>query len=237
MRELKLSQKSSPGENLSLSRGAGIFILKASKARTIVTSLFGALLNIQTPTMWNMGWVEVICGSMFSGKTEELIRRLKRAQIAKQKIQIFKPQIDNRYSNDHVTSHSSLQLDAINIANAEEILSKLEDNTRIVGIDEAQFLSSNVVDIAHRLANRGLRVIVAGLDLDYRGQPFGPMPLLMATAESVTKMSAICTVCGNPASRTQRLRGKTGQEAGNQVLVGASEIYEARCRRCFELVD
>lgn len=181
-----------------------------------------------------MGWVEVICGSMFSGKTEELIRRLKRAQIAKQKVQIFKPQIDNRYSNDHVTSHSSLQLDATNIANAEEILSHLDDNTRIVGIDEAQFLSANIIEICHRMANRGLRVIVAGLDLDYRGLPFGPMPLLMATAEFVTKMHAICTHCGNPASRTQRIRAKTGNEARNQVVVGASELYEARCRRCFE---
>lgn len=181
-----------------------------------------------------MGWVEVICGSMFSGKTEELIRRLKRAQIAKQKVQIFKPQIDNRYSNDHVTSHSSLQLDAANIQNAEEILGLLEDNTRIVGIDEAQFLTTNVVDVCHRLANRGLRVIVAGLDLDYRGLPFGPIPVLMATAEFVTKMSAICMVCGNPASRTQRIRSKNGRESSSQVLVGAQDLYEARCRRCFE---
>lgn len=192
-------------------------------------------VNIQLPTIHNMGWVEVICGSMFSGKTEELIRRLKRAQIAKQKVQIFKPQIDNRYSADHVTSHSALKLDATNIVNAEDILTKLDDNTRIVGIDEAQFLSPSVVEIVHRLANRGLRVLVAGLDLDYRGQPFGPMPLLMATAEFVTKMSAICTACGNPASRTQRLRAKTDAEAKNQVMVGGEDLYEARCRRCFEL--
>lgn len=182
-----------------------------------------------------MGWVEVICGSMFSGKTEELIRRLKRAQIAKQKVQIFKPKIDNRYSNDHVQSHSSLRLDAINIDHPEDILTLLEDNTRIVGIDEAQFLPASVVDITQRLANRGLRVVVAGLDLDYRGEPFGPMPLLMATAEIVTKMSAICTACGNSASRTQRIRMKTPAESTEQVVVGASDIYEARCRRCFEL--
>lgn len=184
--------------------------------------------------MQNMGWVELICGSMFSGKTEELIRRLKRAQIAKQKVQIFKPQIDTRYSNEHVTSHSSLQLNAQNIENAEQILTLLEDNTRVVGIDEAQFLNHQIVDVCHRLANRGLRVVVAGLDLDYRGLPFGPMPMLMATAEFVTKMSAICTRCGNPASRTQRIRNKTGAESRNQVLVGAEDLYEARCRQCYE---
>jgi len=184
--------------------------------------------------MWTMGWVEVICGSMFSGKTEELIRRIKRAQIAKQKVQVFKPHVDNRYSKVHVTSHSSLTLDAENVSQPEEILEALEDNTRIVGIDEAQFFSPAVVEITQRLANRGLRVIVAGLDLDYRGQPFGPMPLLMATAEFVTKMSAICTVCGNPASRTQRTRLRTEDEPERQVMVGAEDIYEARCRRCFE---
>ena len=181
-----------------------------------------------------MGWVEVICGSMFSGKTEELIRRIKRAQIAKQKVQIFKSMIDTRYSVEHVTSHSLLQLDATNIEHPEQILEHLDDNTRVVGLDEAQFLSHTIVDICHRMANRGLRVVVAGLDLDYRGQPFGPMPLLMATAEYVTKMSAICTTCGNPASRTQRIRSKTTEEAKHQVLVGAEELYEARCRRCFE---
>ncbi len=184
--------------------------------------------------MWNMGWVEVICGSMFSGKTEELIRRLKRAQIAKLKVQVFKPKIDNRFADDQVQSHSSLRLDATNLANVEELFTHLEDNTRIVGIDEAQFFTPLVVDVCHRLANRGLRVIVAGLDLDYRGEPFGPMPLLMATAEFVTKMSAICTTCGNPASRSQRIRAKTDAEASNQIVVGAGDLYEARCRRCFE---
>jgi thymidine kinase len=191
-------------------------------------------MNIQLPTIWNTGWVEVICGSMFSGKTEELIRRIKRAQIAKQKVQIFKPKLDTRYSKDHVISHSSMKLDSRTIENPEEILQSLEDNTRIVGIDEAQFLSLSIVELSQRLANRGLRVIIAGLDLDYRGVPFGPIPLLMATAEFVTKMSAICTVCGNPASRTQRLRGKTDQESRDLVLVGAEDLYEARCRRCFE---
>lgn len=188
-------------------------------------------MNFHLPSMWNTGWVEVICGSMFSGKTEELIRRIKRAQIAKVKIQVFKPAIDNRYSAEHVTSHSSQKLNAQCIKDPEEILGMVDDNTRIVAIDEAQFLSPSIVDITQRLANRGLRVIVAGLDMDYRGEPFGPMPLLMATAEFVTKMSAICTVCGNPASRSQR---KSATASGEQVVVGADDIYEARCRRCFD---
>jgi len=191
-------------------------------------------VNIQVPTIWNSGWVEVICGSMFSGKTEELIRRIKRVQIAKQKVQIFKPIIDNRYSKEHVTSHSSMRIDAQNINNIEEIMTCLDDNTRIVAIDEAQFFSPAIVDISQRLANRGLRVIIAGLDLDYRGVPFGPMPLLMATAEFVTKMSAICTVCGNTASRTQRRKLDNVENCQSQVLVGADEFYEARCRRCYE---
>lgn len=191
-------------------------------------------MNIQVPAIWNSGWVEVICGSMFSGKTEELIRRIKRVQIAKQKVQIFKPIIDNRYSKEHVTSHSSMRVDAQNINNIEEIMTCLDDNTRVVAIDEAQFFSPTIVEISQRLANRGLRVIIAGLDLDYRGVPFGPMPLLMATAEFVTKMSAICTVCGNTASRTQRRKLDNLENCQSQVLVGADEFYEARCRRCYE---
>lgn len=188
-------------------------------------------MNVQIPTVWSSGWVEVVCGSMFSGKTEELIRRIKRAQIAKQKAQIFKPLIDNRYSLTHVQSHSSLKLDAQCIQNPEEILSLLEDNTRVVGIDEAQFFPSSVIEISQRLANRGLRVIIAGLDMDYRGLPFGPMPQLMATAEYVTKMQAICTLCGNPASRT--FRRKNTEETA-QILVGSEDFYEARCRSCYE---
>lgn len=188
-------------------------------------------MNIQLPTLWSMGWIEVVCGSMFSGKTEELIRRINRAKIAKQKIQIFKPIIDNRYAKDHVVSHSFLRVEAINVNGPEEILAHLEDNTRIVAIDEAQFFSPSIIDITQRLANRGLRVIIAGLDLDYRGLPFGSMPQLMAIAEFVTKMSAICSVCGNPASRTQKRKVESGSEI---VLVGGEETYEARCRRCFE---
>lgn len=189
---------------------------------------------MHVPTLWHTGWIEVICGSMFSGKTEELIRRLKRAQIAKQKVQVFKPLLDSRYSKEHVTSHSSLQLDAQGVPDAEAILTGLEDNTRIVGVDEAQFFSPALIEVCQRMANRGLRVVVAGLDLDYRGVPFGPMPALMAIAEYVTKMSAICTVCGSPASRSQRLKNSPGGDSDKQVLVGAQEIYEARCRRCFE---
>lgn len=191
-------------------------------------------MNISFPTMFSSGWIEVICGSMFSGKTEELIRRMKRAQIAKQKIQVFKPIIDDRFSLEHVTSHSEMKLNATPIEHPEQILALLEDNTRIVGIDEAQFFAPQVVEIAQRLANRGLRVIVAGLDLDYRALPFGPMPQLMAIAEFVTKMSAICMSCGNPASRTQRLTQNPKTDTESQILVGAKELYEARCRKCFE---
>ncbi len=186
------------------------------------------IVSIQVP---HSGWVEVVCGGMFSGKTEELIRRIKRALIARQKVQVFKPVIDDRYATDQVASHSDLRMEARVVANSEEILSFLEDNTRVVAIDEAQFFNPLIVEICHRMANRGLRVIAAGLDMDYRGQPFGPMPALMATAEMVTKMSAICTLCGNPASRSQRLEGSNERQ---QILVGAGEIYEPRCRRCFE---
>lgn len=169
---------------------------------------------------------------MFSGKTEELIRRIKRAQIARLKVQVFKPRIDDRYAKEQVMSHSAQKCEATPIDHPEEILNLLEDNTRIVGIDEAQFFAPSVVEIVQRLANRGLRVIVAGLDMDYRGVPFGPMPDLMATAEMVTKMSAICTHCGQPASRTKRLQVKE-TEGADQVLVGAQDFYEARCRRCY----
>lgn len=199
--------------------------------------LFGRFMTQHFSSVWTMGWVEVICGSMFSGKTEELIRRIKRAQIAKQKIQLFKPIIDNRYSRDHVTSHSDMKLDAKNIERPEQLIELVDDNTRIVGIDEAQFLSPAIVDVSQRLANRGLRVVIAGLDLDYRGQPFGPMPNLMAIAEMVTKMSAICTVCGNPASRTQRRNDKPPGNDGPTIIVGAQDLYEARCRRCYEVPD
>lgn len=166
---------------------------------------------------------------MFSGKTEELVRRLKRAQIGRQKIQVFKPVIDVRYSADHVQSHDANRILSRPVENARQILELVDDNTRVVGIDEAQFFDESVVEVAQKLAYRGIRVIVAGLDLDFRGQPFGPMPKLLAVAESVTKLSAICVICGAPATRTQRISPNT-----DLVAVGAKEMYEARCRFCHE---
>lgn len=175
----------------------------------------------------NTGWIEVICGCMFSGKTEELIRRLRRAQIAKQKVVIFKPRIDNRYSEDKIVSHNELSLSSIVINNASEIM-QLTDDAQVIGIDEAQFFSNDIVKIAEDLANDRRRVIIAGLDQDYRGMPFGPMPHLLSIAEYITKTLAICMVCGNPADRTQRLT-----KSKELVVVGAQNIYEARCRKCF----
>jgi thymidine kinase len=175
------------------------------------------------------GFIEVVCGSMFSGKTEELVRRLKRAQIARQKIQVFKPAIDNRYSVDHVQSHDATRILSRPVQNAREIVDLVDDNTRVVGIDEAQFFDDSVVDVAQKLAYRGIRVICAGLDMDFRGQPFGPMPKLLAVAENVTKLSAVCVVCGGPATRSQKTAGPSGT-----VAVGAKEMYEARCRFCHE---
>jgi thymidine kinase len=179
--------------------------------------------------MKHLGAIEVICGSMFSGKTEELLRRIKRAQIARQKVQVFKPLIDNRYSADHVQSHDANKVLSRPVEKARDILKLVEDTTRIVGIDEAQFFDDSVVEVAQKLANRGVRVICAGLDMDFRGQPFGPMPRLLAVAESVTKLSAVCMVCGDAASRSQRTAGETGR-----IAVGAKEMYEARCRFCHE---
>ena len=177
------------------------------------------------------GSIEVICGSMFSGKTDELIRRLIRAKIAKQKVQVFKPAIDVRYAVEKVTSHAGADFDAIPVQKAAEILTKLDDDTTVVGIDEAQFLDADVVKVAQELAELGRRVLVAGLDMDFRGEPFGPMPLLMSKAERVDKLHAICMVCGDEASRTQRLvNGKPARYDDPVVIVGAAEMYEARCR-------
>ncbi len=173
------------------------------------------------------GWIEVICGSMYSGKTEELIRRLRRSQIARQNVTIFKPEIDNRYSDDHIVSHSDLKIPSIPVNSAAEIFNKAKD-ADVVGIDEAQFFGMDLVDVCQNLADAGKRVIVAGLDQDYRGEPFEPIPQLLATAEYITKTLAICMVCSNPANRTQRI---TADE--ERVIVGGSEIYEARCRNCF----
>ena len=182
------------------------------------------------------GSIEVVCGSMFSGKTDELIRRLIRATIAKQKVQVFKPAIDIRYAVEKVTSHAGANYEATPIANAAEIREKLDKDTTVVGIDEAQFLDPEVVDVAQELASRGIRVLVAGLDMDFRGEPFGPMPLILAKAERVDKLHAICMVCGDDASRTQRLvNGKPARYDDPVVIVGASELYEARCRAHHEV--
>lgn len=183
-----------------------------------------------------VGSLEVICGSMFCGKTEELIRRLRRARIAKQKVQVFKPVIDNRYDHMKVTSHSGLDVDAFPVASSAEILEKLDSEATVIGVDEAQFFDDGVVDVVEDLANRGLRVIATGLDTDFRGEPFGCMPELMARAEKVDKLRAICMVCGEDATRTQRLvNGEPARYDDPIVVVGAQEMYEARCRRHHEV--
>jgi thymidine kinase len=176
-----------------------------------------------------LGWIEVICGSMFSGKSEELIRRLRRAVIARQRIQVFKPSIDSRFAEEEIVSHSEMRLPSISVASSEELLAKVDHQTEVVGIDEAQFFDGGLVAVCQRLADQGKRVIVAGLDKDYRGAPFEPIPSLMAVAEDVTKTLAICMRCGAPANNTQRL-----VESAQRVVVGAQGMYEARCRGCFE---
>jgi thymidine kinase len=172
------------------------------------------------------GWIEVITGCMFSGKTEELIRRLRRAQIAKQTVKIFKPRIDARYSDNSIVSHNEQSLPSILIDDIIEVLDHSND-AQVIGIDEAQFFNESIVHICNLLASKGKRVIVAGLDQDYTGKPFEPIPQLLATAEYITKQHAICVVCGNPADKTQR---KTANP--ERVVVGAADIYEARCRKC-----
>jgi thymidine kinase len=182
------------------------------------------------------GSIEVVCGSMFSGKTDELIRRLVRATIAKQKVQVFKPAIDIRYAVEKVTSHAGSNFDATPIERSAEILNKLDKDTTVVGIDEAQFFDADLVSVARELASRGIRVLAAGLDTDFRGEPFGPMPVLMSIAEEVDKLHAICMVCGDEASRTQRLvNGRPARYDDPVVIVGASEMYEARCREHHEV--
>ena len=177
------------------------------------------------------GRVEVICGSMFSGKTEELIRRVRRAVIAKQKVQVFKPEVDTRYSIQSVTSHSGQGFEAFPVAKSRTIFTVLESDTTVVAIDEAQFFDSDIAHVTESLANRGLRVIVAGLDMDFRGEPFGSMPALLCCADTVQKLHAICMVCGESASRTQRLvNGAPARYDDPIIMVGAEETYEARCR-------
>ena len=177
----------------------------------------------------SIGWIEVVCGPMFSGKSEELIRRLRRAEIARQRVQIFKPRIDERYSADHIVSHSELKIRSEAVKDAAEMMARVDLRTEIIGIDEAQFLGPEVVDAVVRLADMSKRVIIAGLDTDYLGRPFHPMPELLAVADEITKTLAICMQCGNPAKHTQRLISSE-----ELVVVGATGMYEARCRRCFE---
>ena len=176
----------------------------------------------------SVGWIEVIAGSMFSGKSEELIRRLRRAKIARQKVQVFKPEIDARFSDNHIVSHSEMRHESSNILNAAQIIQRIEPDTEVVGIDEGQFFDEELVNVANELARRGLRVIIAGLDQDYTGKPFEPMPQLLAIAEYITKTHAICMKCGQPANYSQRTF-----ESEERVAVGASDKYEARCRGCF----
>lgn len=184
----------------------------------------------------DVGSVEVICGSMFCGKTEELIRRLRRARIAKQKVQVFKPVIDNRYDHKKVTSHSGIDVDANPVQHSQDVLSGLDTDTTVIGVDEVQFFDEGIVAVVEQLAEQGLRVIVTGLDMDFRGEPFGCMPQLMARAEKVDKLQAICMVCGGSASRTQRLvDGVPAHYEEPIVVVGAQEMYEARCRQHHEV--
>jgi thymidine kinase len=182
------------------------------------------------------GHVEVICGSMFSGKTEELIRRVRRAQIARQQVQVFKPALDDRYGVKRVTSHNGVNVEAHSVNTSAEILKLVRPTTHTVAIDEAQFFDEGVLDVCNTLADRGIRVIVAGLDTDFRGEPFGPMPVLIAQAEKVDKLRAICVVCGEEASRTQRLiNGQPAAYDDPVIMVGAKEVYEARCRHCHQV--
>ena len=180
------------------------------------------------PGATGAGWIEVIAGSMFSGKSEELIRRLRRAKIARQKVQVFKPDIDSRFSDNHIVSHSEMKHESANVRTSVDIRARVEPETEVVGIDEAQFFDNELIDVANELAERGVRVIIAGLDQDYTGKPWEPMPQLLAIAEYITKTHAICMKCGQPANYTQRTF-----ESEERVAVGGAGMYEARCRACF----
>jgi thymidine kinase len=177
----------------------------------------------------NIGWIEVICGPMFSGKSEELVRRLRRARIARKRVQVFKPAMDNRYAADEIVSHSDVRMKSETVTTVAEILDALDWRTEVLGIDEANLFGAPLIELAGRLADSGKQVIVAGLDTDYLGRPFAPIPDLLALAESITKTLAICMRCGNPAKHTQRLI-----DSDDLIVVGAAGAYEARCRRCFE---
>lgn len=182
------------------------------------------------------GWLETISGCMFAGKTEELIRRIKVLEFAKKNILVFKPKIDNRYSNKMVVSHAGSSVESIVVKNSEEILDYIDDKVEVVAIDEVQFFDHNICEVCNYLAHKGIRVMVAGLDTDFRGEPFGPMPTLLTQAEFVTKLTAVCNKCGQPATRTQRIiNGKAASYDDPIILVGASESYEARCRHCHDV--
>src|SRR5688572_30946300 len=189
-----------------------------------------AQLNPEEPhSRANAGWVEVIAGSMFSGKSEELIRRLRRAKIARQKVQVFKPELDSRFSDNQIVSHSEMRHESANSRSAAEIMAKIDPDTEVVGIDEGKFFDNELVTVANELARRGVRVIIAGLDQDYTGKPWEPMPQLLAIAEYITKTHAICMRCGQPANYTQRT-----VQSEERVAVGGADMYEARCRACFK---
>jgi thymidine kinase len=177
----------------------------------------------------HLGWIEVVCGPMFSGKSEELIRRLRRARIARRRVQVFKPVIDDRYSVDEIVSHGDQRMKSEAVSSAEEIARKIDPRSQVIGVDESNFFGPELAEVASHLADEGKQVIIAGLDTDYLGRPFSPMPELLCLAESITKMLAICMRCGNPAKHTQRL-----VESTDLIVVGAAGMYEARCRRCFE---
>jgi thymidine kinase len=182
---------------------------------------------LELPTPHRTGWIEVMCGSMFSGKTEELLRRVKRAKLARQRVLLFKPRVDNRYDEVKVVTHEGINAEAIPVSSSAELVSLVTDDTKVVGIDEVQFFDAGVVGAAEALASRGMRVLAAGLDQDWKGVPFGPMPALLAVAEYVTKLHAVCARCGGAATRSQRL---VAAEA--QLFVGGAAEYEARCRAC-----
>lgn len=183
------------------------------------------------------GWIEVVCGSMFCGKTEELIRRVRRAQIARQKVEVFKHSLDARYADREVASHNGLQWEALPVESSAQLRALIKPDTTVVAIDEGQFFDHGLVGLCQELADQGIRVIVAGLDMDFRGEPFGPMPLLLAQAERVDKLQAICVECGGPASHTQRLiNGQPAAYDDPVILVGADEVYQARCRGCHQVI-
>jgi len=196
------------------------------------------LKNIYLSHGKKSGWVEIICGAMFSGKSEELIRRVRRAEIAKLKVKVYKPKIDKRYSKNYIIAHSGAKVDAVNVNQALDIILTCPADVQVVAIDEAQFFDIDLIEVCQRLADRGVRVIVAGLDQDFCGRPFGSIPYLLAIAEYVDKLQAICVKCGNPATRTQRfIDGKPASINDPIVKIGAEELYEARCRKCHEVAD